>query len=274
VPGKPGVVLVLPERESADVQSLSRGVQERALTVGIEVVKTFRARRGDVAGEAWTRPVQFLAPGDAHQLYRRLNRERLLVIAFTSVFVRRDPSRDPAVRKEALTIATFVEHKAHFELVRGKSSIAPTFHRFAASLDEAFCEGENDPRCLPLHVFTTDRLWPELRNETGRRSFRTRYGPARERSDDRGRRWTRADRGAFHGREALIIAGFELAAGMHWDVFGGRGRASRLTTENEVWKLGRRGYVNVYPDARVHVTPGRSVARRVWTEAAASKSGR
>jgi hypothetical protein len=261
----PGVVLVLPERESADVRRLSSCVRKKASSSGVDVVKTFRAKRGSVAGEAWKRPVQFLAPRDAYQLYKRLHRERLLVISFTTVFIRRDPSRDPAVRKEALTLSTFVDHKAHFELVRGESSIDPTFDRFAASLAETVCEGEDDPRCLPLHVFTTDRLWPQLRDQAGRRAFRKRYGPPRERNDDRGRRWARAERGAFHGRDILVIAGCELAAGIHWDVSGGRGAADRLTTANEVWKLGRQGYINVYPDAYVHATD-RSTARRVWTE--------
>jgi hypothetical protein len=269
----PGVVVVLPERDSSDVRCLRRRVRDKASSSGVEVVKTFRARRGSVVGEAWKGPVEFLAPGDAYQLYKRLHRARLLVISFTTVFVRRDPSRDPAVRKEALALSTFVEHKADFELVRGASSINDTFDRFAASLAQGSCEGEDDPRCLPLHVFTTDRLWPQLREEDGRRAFRKRYGPPRERSDDRGRRWARADRGAFHGREALVIAGCELAAGMHWDVTGGRGPAGRLTTANEVWKLGRQGYVNVHPDAHVSASD-RSTARRVWTDATGAKRSR
>lgn len=269
----PGVVLVLPERESPEVKGLARNVRTRANASGLDVVKTFRAKRGSVAGEEWVGPVQFLTPGDAHQLYKRVHRERLLVVAFTTIFVRRDPSRDPAVRREALELSSFVEHKAVYELVRGVPSVSEAFDRFAALRAKVACDGEGDARCLPLHVFTTDRLWPELVDDEGRRKFRRRHGGPREWTDDRDRLWARAERRAFHGREVLEIMGCQLGAGMHWDVSMGRGSASRVTTANEVWKLAKRGYVNVYPDGHIRVTD-QAGAQRVWTESVPRKHKR
>lgn len=260
-------MLVLPERASHDVQRLAALMRDAASASGLNEVKTFRARRGAVAGERWRSPVEFLAPDDAHQLYKLLHRHRTLVACFTTVFVRRDPSRHPAVRKEALDLATYVDHKAEFVLVRGDSSVAPALDRFARWSETTSCQGEDDPRCLPLHVFATDRPWPELREAAGREAFSASYGSGRSRTDDRGRRWERAQRAAYHGREALEIAGCALAAGMHWDVSGGRG-TGRLTTAREVWKLKERGFVNVYPDAHVRATRT-SRARRVWSSATA-----
>jgi hypothetical protein len=107
------------------------------------------------------------------------------------------------------------------------------------------------------------RPWPELEHAHGRAQFDTKYGLGRSRCDEADKRWDRAHRTAYHGTEALAIAGHQLAQGMHWDV-GAHRRGARLTTATEVWKVGAgRAYVNVYPDAYVRKTR-RSTARRVW----------
>lgn len=257
------MVLVLPERDGEDIQRLVKAVRRKAGSAGLRVSKTFRAARVPVVGEPWTRPVEFLSVGDAHQLYKRLHREKVLVLTFTTVFVRRDPSRNPVVRREALRLDAFVAHKALFRLVRGDTSVDSALDRFLASSGSVSCTGEDDPRALPLHVFAVDRPWPDLATDSGRTEFGNRYGLPRARTDERGTRWDRAARGAYHGREQLDVAGYRLPTGMHWDVSAGRG-SGRLTTSNEVWKLKGRSYVNVHPDA--HVLPGRGPkARRVWS---------
>jgi hypothetical protein len=256
------LVVVLPERDTENIKRLVAAVRSRAQSDGLSRIKTFRARRGAVVGEPWKAPIEFLAPDDAHQLYKRLHRERVLVVAFTAIWVRRDPSKNPAVRKEAIQLADFVDHKAQFELVRGDSSVDLAFARYAEWASVTSCEGEDDPRCLPLHVFTTDRPWPELREATGRGAFGRKYGSGRARTDARSKRWAKAQPSAYHGRENVEIAGCTLAAGMHWDVSSAR--EVRLTTSHQVWRLGSRGYLNVYPDGHVRKT-GRSNARNVWS---------
>lgn len=261
---RPALVLVRPERESSEVRDLVAKAHETAERVDIPPIKTFRARRGSVVGEHWQRPVQFLEPTDAREIYRLVHRWRTLVLSFTRVYVRRNPSRQPAERRAALELATYVEHKAGFELIRSQATLQAAIRDFKDSAGGVSCAGENDPRCLPLHVFSVDRDWSVLSEQHGRNAFEELHGPARSRVDSDSKRWARADRGAYHGRDKLTVAGFELPAGMHWDVTSERGR-TQITTANEIWTLprGARGYVNVYPDA--YVRPGtRSAARRTW----------
>lgn len=256
------IVLALPQRDTTDIKRLRARVQAAALDAGASV-RTFRAVRGDVAGEAWQRPVQFLEPGHAYQLYKLLHRTRALVVAFTRIYVRRDPNRQPAVRREALELGDFLAHKAQFSLIRGDSSVDEALQRFAHWLNTVDCLGEDDPRSLPLHVFTTERPWPELSSASGRASFVAKYGRPRSRVDDGDKRWVRSQRGAYHGLEALTVAGCELPPGLHWDV-APEVRNARLASTHEIWKLsGSRGYVNAYPDGYVRKTQ-RSSARCVW----------
>jgi len=260
----PALILVRPEREPREIKDLALRAREAALALDTStMIKTFRTSRGTVVGEAWHRPVQFLQPNDARELYRLVHRWRVLVLSFTSVYVRRDPSRQPAERRAALELGTFVEHKAQFWLVRGRPGLQLAVAGLACTAT-CGCDGDDDPRYLPLHAFSVDRPWGTLSDQHGRDAFEDLHGPARSRVDADKKRWTRADRGAYHGREALTIAGRDLPRGMHWDVTSERG-LGRLTTANEVWRLprGPRGHINVYPDAYVRPKAGSS-ARRVW----------
>jgi hypothetical protein len=261
----PGLILVRPAKESEQIAGLAATVRQTAGYVDVPLIKTYRAERGNVVGERWHGPVQFLRPSDAYDLYRRLHRRRVLVIGFTEVHVRTDPSRDPAVRRAAITLSTFVEHKADFELVRDKPAIQPTLERFKRAIGGVpRCDGEDDPRCLPLHVFAVVCDWSSLTQRNGRDRFEDRYGRARSRVDSGNKRWARADSAAYHGGDALTVAECQLRSGMHWDVSSERGR-KKLMNSHEVWELPRQGaggYVNVHPDAHVG---GGSGARRVWT---------
>jgi hypothetical protein len=254
---------VRPNRESEELTSLVAAVRQAARQVSVPLIKTYRAERGNVIGERWHGPVQFLRPKDAYDLYRHLHRRRALVISFTEVHVRTDPSRDPVVRRAALTLSKFVEHKADFALLRDQQAIQPTLQRFNRAIGTPRCDGEDDPRCLPLHVFSVKGDWSSLGHRHGRDSFDDRYGRGRSRLDDGSKRWTRADSAAYHGRETLTVAGCQLRSGMHWDVSNGRGR-KKLMNSHEIWEFPRhaRGYVNVQPDAHIG---GGSGVRRVWT---------
>jgi len=115
-----------------------------------------------------------------------------------------------------------------------------------------------------MHVFGVDRTWPELSEKSGRDAFAKRYGGSRSRLDDDRKRWTRADRAAYHGGPGLTVAGHALQRGMHWEVISER-RKFRLVTANQVWEVprGAHGYVNVYPDAFVR-PGGDSRAQLIW----------
>lgn len=257
------MILVLPERQPRDLSDLISYTREQARGHGM-TIKTFRAAKAKVAGEPWGRPIQFLAPRDALQLYKSLHRTVAIVLSFTQVYVRRDPSRHPVVRRKASTLAEFVAHKAVYGLVRGKTSVPGYLDRFIAWQAAVKCAGEDDPRVLPLHVFEAGGPWSELATSEGRAAFDSQFGGGASRTDLEQRMWDRASRAAYHGRERLTVAGHTLAAGMHWDVNIDSAKA-RLTTAHEVWQLRRRaGYVNVYPDGHVGKA-GRSTARCVWT---------
>lgn len=224
-------------------------------------VKTYRAKSAQVAGEPWHGRVEFLEPPDAEQLYRLTHRDRVLVLGFGAIYVRRDPSRQPVVRRAALTLDTFVAHKADYTLVRHDGGVRRALDEFIAAEGRINCAGDDDPRCLPLHIFAVDRDWASLETSRGRAAFDSRHGGPRSRLDSASARWDRADRRAFHGTPILTVAGRALAPGMHWDVASDRRRV-RLYTTKVIWEIARdRGYLNVYPDG--YVRPGGGV-RRVW----------
>lgn len=268
MPVPSALVLVRSARESAETVDLVKRARGAAAAVELPLIKAFRATRGTVAGERWHGPVQFLDPNAARDLYNLAHRWRLLVLSFARIYVRRDPSRQPVVRRAALDLGTFVLHKAEFELVRDRPALERLIPAFVQNRGSLSCTGEDDPRCLPLHVFSVSEEWSGLRNQSGRDAFADLYGPARSRVDAERKRWARADRRAYHGADELTIAGHDLSPGMHWDVTSERGRA-RLTTAHEVWEVppGSAGYVNVYPDAYVR-SAKRSKARRVWPKRA------
>lgn len=247
-----------------EIRDLVARAHRAARDADIQRIKTFRGKRALVIGEPWHGPVQFLEPTDAHELYRLVHRWRVLLLSFTSIYVRKDPRRQPVERRAALELGTFVEHKAEFELVRSRAALEAVFEGFHNVGSGLSCTGDDDPRCLPLHVFSVDRVWSALSEQHGRDVFADLHGPARSRVDRDKKRWARAGRRAYHGGDALTVSGQDLLPGMHWDVTTERGPV-QLATSSQVWEVprGAQGYVNVYPDAYVRST-NRSRARRVW----------
>jgi hypothetical protein len=193
------------------------------------------------------KPIQVLVPADAERLYRLLHHGPVIVAAVTSVFVLRDPRSGDVREKDTLRLEDFVEHKAGFLLVNGRTDVAALESTFLAWRAVVRCGGRDDPRVLPLHSFNAEGPCPDLAEEAGRKAFASKYGRGRLRTDQSGREWARA---ALHGRETLRIAGCQLMAGFHWDVGYPRGSGTLLCA-NAVWRLPPRSYANVYPDGGV-----------------------
>jgi hypothetical protein len=258
----PRVFAVVPGRGSTQIEQLLDAVRtladERDWPVSVRRTESVR-----VAGEGWERRAELLRPEDAAGLYREIHRTPTLVVAFAAAMVRRDPSRDPPVRRAALGLEEFVAYKAPFGLIRGHTDPARIVAGFETWLAGVHCDGDADPRALPLHVFDAGPRCPDLSAAEGAAAFAAQHGHASGRTDADGVDWRRADPRAFHGGKALEVAGRVLPAGFHWDVSRRRGEV-RLTTAEAVWKLAGKGtYLNVYPDAHVRA-PKDPRVRRVW----------
>lgn len=255
------IVLIRPERESAVVASrvVSSEAHTRGLSTNLTVLRTARVR---LVGESPERKAEVLGVQDAAGLYRSLHRASVLVLAFTAVYVRRDPSRDPPARRASVPLEMFVGHKGVFGLVRREADIERHLVRYAAWPGAQRCRGEDDPRILPLHVFDTSQDWRGLPDPTAERAFEKLYGGPRKLRDEGAKEWQRAHH--YHGSDPLTVGGCELKPGLHWDVSPATRKAT-LHTTNEVWHLSNPGaYLNVYPDAEVRLTRRVSGVKRVW----------
>jgi hypothetical protein len=221
----------------------------RAEAQRIGLALTVLKARKTVPSRDWKRkPVQVLAPRDAELLYRLVHHGPVVVTAVTAVFVSRDPRSNPIREKHAIRLQDFVEHKACYVLINGRTDVAALGPAVAEWLGVVRCDGQDDPRVLPLHSFDANGPCPDLAHAEGRKAFGARYGAGRLRLDEGGREWERA--AALHGRETLSIAGYRLRAGFHWDVTNRKGSGTLLCA-NAVWHLPRRSYANVYPDGDV-----------------------
>jgi hypothetical protein len=195
------------------------------------------------------------------------HRCRLLVLSTGTCFVRRDPSANPSYRGDLVTIEGFVRYKARFGMIRNHNDIIRIIGEFAGWPIEGACLGPRDPRVLPLHTFDNNTEWPDLDQPEQVTEFAKRFGSPTRRTDPAGRSWVQS--AAFHGGDALFVAGYELNPGFHWDVERGRGR-ERIFTTHEVWKLtNQNSYCNIYPDG--YVRQGRTLSggscRLVWSAA-------
>lgn len=261
-PARLWVIAPAKQAESREQTDLRLRAVRAAEAAGLSVV-TRRSHRHVIRGgvDAHKR-LDLLEPRDAHELYAAAHRSRVLVLALSAAYVRCDPSEDPARKRHVRKLEDYVRYKALYRLVRGATDIPAALAAFArwppASTDLAV----GNPRMLPLHVFDSATPWVDLDVDDGFARFVATYGTDGRRVDSCGRPWQAATVG--HGRDALVVSGYPLPQGFHWDVQT-RAKPERLTTCHEVWKLNARSYANVYPDAFVRVTPGRG--RRVWPAA-------
>jgi hypothetical protein len=246
------------ERQVRDlIAQFTAEVQERGLGISPFVTRELR----EISEEHWTKPVRLVGPGDAATIYRLLHHGPTMVTTFASAFVRRDPSSRPLTRKQAIPLSRFVAHKAHFALINGRTQISQALDAFSEWCETVRCEGQDDPRVLPLHCFSSSSKWEDLGLKEARRRFDQEHGKGAKRTDAGGRRWERAS--VCHGREVLTVAGFPLPAGMHWDVQAGASRAA-FYCAHEVWHVPGGCHLNVYPDGHARGKSGKAFAKVVW----------
>jgi hypothetical protein len=255
-----GVFVIEPFRASQEVDRLVRLAKEKSDEMGLDL----RARKAECISIAGgSRRAEVLSPDDAGGLYKRLHLTPTLVLCFRAVFVRRDPSRNPPTKRDAISLKRFVDYKSMFCLAQERRGLLAAFDRFSSWRSEVFCDGEGDPRILPFHIFATVTHPDRLADREGASAFNAAYGPAAERIDAKERIWTRASRTAYHGRDDCFVAGELLPEGMHWDV-SGFGRGAILTNAARVWKVkDPRSYLNIYPDGHVR-PPNRRGVSKVW----------
>lgn len=256
--------LVRPHAEPPEVtQLVTKGM--KAIEQRGGGVTSIRMEQGRLAAGSGSRPIDLVPMYDATALYRQMHRRPVLVLAFGEGWVRRDPRRDPAVKRSAIALRRFTAYKALYGMVRTARDLEEHLTRLEEWRGSAACDGQDDPRILPLHVFETSDEWPSLAEPAAAEQFKRRYGPPSSRCDEGGKRWDRAL--ARHGGPALTVAGCTLPAGTHWDVGIADGQASVATicTSDAVWELRGAGtYANVYPDSNVRQTRRSRGVRKVW----------
>ena len=254
------VWLVYPAKMKTALKEARRAIGEECCRRGWRLQE--RHTKASLAPSG--RALQLVARRDAIAIYRRMHRARVALLLLGQAMIPLDPSRKPRGARHCVTLEKYARYKAFF--VRADpSQPGGTYlchlQRFAAWCQTVACDGENDPRCLPLYVF--DAEWngkSRLDTLEGRTQFRFSYGRDSRRTDSRGFEW----KPHRHGRDSLHVAGLYLSPGFHWDVSDVRGRkgAKRIYTAEGVWAIRPRGHVNIYPDAYVR---NGAKSRMIWS---------
>lgn len=210
----------------------------------------------------------FVAPEDAHNLYRRLHETKVGVLAMGQTSVCIEP-RSSTVPKLALW--QFVQYKAHWmgtiglESEQGGRPKRATPDRSTLDDLEGWlwppqCDGPTDARILPLFVFLEATREGDLNAKPERVQFNGRYG-TRTRTDPRQRHWRQADH--FHPPLRLeSLAPCGIPDGFHWDVARSRHSTHEIANTTEVWRIAEKGYANVFPNA--FIRGSKPHARRIW----------
>lgn len=204
------------------------------------------------------KPVFLLEPQLATNIYGRLHRVRGGVVATDDIHVRLNPPRPRLDPRWLVNLQRLVRYKGFYGKAKTLAGAEHFVEAFGGWLDRQECEGERDPRVLPLHSFCPSTEWTELDSAPGRERFQQVYGSPTRRVGEQEFAWS-PDRVPHGGREPQNVAGFELQTGFHWDVTSRRTR--RLLTLREVWEVPADHHVNVYPNGHVRGGPR---ARRVF----------
>jgi len=197
-----------------------------------------------------------LERGDADRLYRDMHRRPVAVVYGGKPRVRSHP-RPPFRDDRSVSLYQFCRYKSFAVSLR--SDVAAhwesAFESWLANVD---CDGPNDPRVLPFHIFAA-RQALELDEMAKRQLFRHLHNQGGALVDKRNRRWAPAPPGARHGREPQTVRRLRLGDGFHWDVTtsGTVGVSSAST----IWTVRAGGYINIYPDG--HVRVGKQ-CRQTW----------
>lgn len=192
---------------------------------------------------------------DAAQIYEDMHRRPVAVVYEGKIVVRTDP-RPPFRDNRVLSL---------FEFCRYKSSVS-SLHPGAADWESTFdewlenpeCDGRDDPRILPLHVFSSKGTY-DLNDIAARRRFRQSHTLGRALVDKHKRTWSSARPGARHGREPQTVRGLRLDVGFHWDVKTASDKL--IMSSNMIWRIQSGGYINIYPDG--HTRTGKR-CQLIW----------
>jgi hypothetical protein len=193
------------------------------------------------------REFSLISPNDVAGLYRRAHRARTAVLALCGAKVLLDISELPSNRG-CVTLERFVEHKCAYSLISRPEEVEPAFSAALAWMNGVHCEGTRDPRCFPGLIFEPREDYPLDSVEERSRFIEAHRSSKRSAAltDASGRSW---ETGPHHTRDVIQVGGCALPIGFHWDVQASRD--SVITTGWERWRLPRRGYTNVHPDALV-----------------------
>lgn len=261
----PGILVIAPSRESPAQTELRRKLLAASDQSGLPILKTIRLQfLRVIGGEEKDRPFQLLDPEDAKLVYRQSHRNDIAVFAVGSGYVRRDPSTTPARRRQLLTIERFVRYKAFYGLIRSPKDIEHHLEQFKLTLTTVACDGPDDPRTLPLHIFNCTREWDGLDHIEEQRIFAQEHGFASRRLDCSEMSWTKPKgQAATHGGPPLRVARYVLQKGFHWDV--SPTSSGTIYTPDAVWRLRQRSsYLNIYPDGYVRVAERTTGVTKVW----------
>jgi len=199
-----------------------------------------------------------ISPQHATELYSKLHRGRVGVLQLSDTHV---PVTPNPKRRDYVSLLRFVRYKAFFYPIHDDGiteQIADHIvNCFQEWIDFMNCEGEDDPRCLPFHVFDADDKY-NLDTAIHRQSFEANHRVRNFRRDGDGLDWRRPNSRQMHGRETLQVAGRELIRGFHWDVSSGAG-SKRISSTSAVWQLEPDGYVNIYPDAYIRAQKAKRI---------------
>lgn len=263
------VWLIFRSRKSPFQSDVLRDVQRWAAgedKVRVRVLRTEERRMAQQGGGR--RPIDVLKPVDAHELYQASHREPSCVLGQGSLYVLKDPRRDPPTERDCISLVDYLCHKANYRVLHSEQSAAEAAALMLSSSPLPDCSGLRDPRLLPIHVFDAAVQSTTLRNPASRERFRQRYQTTRGGWDSPSAGlWSQADAHARHGaagpdRVPLYVGGYEVPLGFHWDAAAGR-KVTTVANSCAVWKVDPSGYVNVYPDA--HIRSGSRGVRKVWT---------
>jgi hypothetical protein len=261
----PRVFLIMPPREQLTDEKFRqlRRAGESCRELGWKVSEVRAQLVRSVEASEGKRQLRVIEPRDADQIYRAAHDGPTAVLEVLSVRVITN-LRAPLSARQSTPLRQFVRYKAHHGTLDNPDAV-PELINVLTEMSEFFtCEHDRDARCLPLHVFSTEREWDNLEQEFGQAAFAKQHGSPSKLLDSDGRKWNRTT--AYHGYDELRVGELQLPKGFHWDV--NSRAAGHMSTHLQVWGFKKGSYANVYPDAAVRVGQRSGLSAQLVFEAA------
>jgi hypothetical protein len=259
------VVLVAGETESPEQRRLRREVASASSRAGLSVLKTIRfSSHRVVSGQDSGALLPLIKPEDAKWIYTALHRYDVALLTLRAAYVRRDPSMDPARDRQLVSLEKFVRYKAYFGMIRTTKDIEIHLEKFQVQRESVNCDGVDDPRTLPFHIFYCFNDWPELDLKSQQEKFIKEHGHSAHRHDCSGLSWQKPKgQAARHGGPALRVARRMLEQGFHWDVSGRQ--SQKIYSTDAVWVLKHKNsYINIYPNGYLRAPSKKYGTIRLW----------